>query len=124
MICMTESWMALASSSTGREMLALALLARAELMTSLRSCHCWWKKQKRWSFKAGEPHWVPLTLRWRQRGDVEAERAGEFVGFGFWFLRGFMHGYTPAQVIFWNHEVSGRTEAKSLERNELQARSR
>src|SRR5206468_12782298 len=32
--------------------------------------------------------------------------------------------YTPGGVIFWNHEVSGRTGAKSLERNELQAKSR
>ncbi|PYX00966.1 MAG: hypothetical protein DMG89_03080 [Acidobacteria bacterium] len=56
--------------------------------------------------------------------DVQAEGAGEFVGFGFGLLRGFMHGYTPAGVIFWNHGVSGRTEAKSLERNELQAKSR
>src|ERR1044072_2594780 len=30
-------------------------------------------------------------------------------------------GYTPTLVIFWNHEVSGRTRAKSLERNELRA---
>jgi hypothetical protein len=30
----------------------------------------------------------------------------------------------PFCRIFWNHEVSGRTRAKSLERNELQAKSR
>ena len=56
MICMTESWMALASSRTGREIVLPPNEHRVgwgtrrelcELMTSLRSCHCWWKKQKR-----------------------------------------------------------------------------
>ena len=28
-------------------------------------------------------------------GNVQAEGAGEFVGFGFGLLRGFTHGYTP-----------------------------
>src|SRR5919201_1253468 len=32
--------------------------------------------------------------------------------------------YTPGRVIFWNHGVGGRTGMKSLERNELQAKSR
>lgn len=46
-------------------MVSLTFLARAELMTKLALVLV--EEAEAVFFQGGEPHWVPLTLRWRQR---------------------------------------------------------
>ena len=46
-------------------------------------------------FESGGAALGAIDLEVAAAGDVQAEGAGEFVGFGFGLLRGFMHGYTP-----------------------------
>jgi hypothetical protein len=67
MTCMSETWTASASSSTGRSSATRARRARLALRTMRVSCQRLWKKQKWLRFRAGDPHWVPLILRCSQR---------------------------------------------------------
>ena len=46
-------------------------------------------------FESGRAALGAVDLEVAAARDVQAEGAGEFVGFGFGLLRGSMHGYTP-----------------------------
>ena len=46
-------------------------------------------------FESGGAALGAVDLEVAAAGNVQAEGAGEFVGFGFGLLRGFTHGYTP-----------------------------
>jgi hypothetical protein len=98
MICMTESWMALASSSTGRVMLAARTLLARAVDEELALVPALMEVAEALFLEGGRATLGAVDLEVAAAGDVQAEGAGEFVGFGLLFrmglLRGSMHGYT------------------------------